>query len=239
VTVGEVNDRRARKKARTRELIRDVAQALFDERGFETVTIAEIARAADVAVQTVFNHFPTKEELFFDGRVSWVGMAAEAVRSRASSLSPLTALRIHVIDTVGDLVASYADPERRRYLAALDGSALLQAHERELLHHSERRLRAALVDAWSAEAAAGRPVPDEPMSVAELTAALWLAGARSIIDGTRAELAGGADPEQTAAAAMDLADRVLSTLEASVELRSEGPSAGTDTGWPQEIRRAS
>ena len=60
-------DRRARKKAQTRELIRTVAHRLFAERGFDAVTIADIAREADVAVQTVFNHFATKEELFFDG----------------------------------------------------------------------------------------------------------------------------------------------------------------------------
>src|SRR5690349_16310949 len=64
-TVGELNDRRARKKAQTRELIRTVAQRMFDERGYEAVTIAGIAHESDVAVQTVFNHFATKEELFF------------------------------------------------------------------------------------------------------------------------------------------------------------------------------
>src|SRR3954463_9774839 len=113
-TVGKVNDRRARKKAQTRELIRDVAQALFDERGFETVTIAEIARAADVAVQTVFNHFPTKEELFFDGRTPWVETLADSVRRRAPSVAPLSALRAHLVDMIAELVGSHRQPNRRR-----------------------------------------------------------------------------------------------------------------------------
>src|SRR3954463_5336362 len=95
-TVGKVNDRRARKKAQTRELIRDVAQSLFDERGFESVTIAEIARDADVAVQTVFNHFATKEELFFDGRVPWLEGPAAAVAGRGQ-VPPLTALRVYLV----------------------------------------------------------------------------------------------------------------------------------------------
>lgn len=57
---------RATKKARTRLAISDVATRLFVARGFEHVTVAEIAAAADVSVKTVFNYFPAKEDLFFD-----------------------------------------------------------------------------------------------------------------------------------------------------------------------------
>ena len=56
---------RERKKQQTRELIAETARRLFTERGFERVTVAEIARAAEVSEQTVFNYFPTKEELVF------------------------------------------------------------------------------------------------------------------------------------------------------------------------------
>ena len=91
--MGELNDRRARKKAQTRELVRSVAQRRFDEDGFDAVTIADIARECDVAVQTVFNHFATKEELFYDGRTPWVDGLANAVRARTPSVAPLTALR--------------------------------------------------------------------------------------------------------------------------------------------------
>src|SRR3712207_8201868 len=75
-------DRRARKKAQTRTLIRETAQRLFAERGFEAVPLADIAAAADGAVQPVFNHFPTKEDLFFDGDTPWGDGAAEAGRGR-------------------------------------------------------------------------------------------------------------------------------------------------------------
>lgn len=67
--------RRERKKQQTRQLISDVATTLFMERGFDHVTVAEVAKAADVAVQTVFNHFPTKEDLFFDQDGWWLGPA--------------------------------------------------------------------------------------------------------------------------------------------------------------------
>jgi AcrR family transcriptional regulator len=65
--------RRERKKQQTRQLISDVATELFMARGFDHVTVAEVAKAADVAVQTVFNHFPTKEDLLFDEEGWWLG----------------------------------------------------------------------------------------------------------------------------------------------------------------------
>ena len=58
--------RRERKKAATREAISDVATQLFLARGFDQVTVAEVAEAADVSIKTVFNHFGSKEDLFLD-----------------------------------------------------------------------------------------------------------------------------------------------------------------------------
>jgi AcrR family transcriptional regulator len=57
--------RRQRKKDETRRAIAEAAMRLFLENGYEQVTIAQIADVADVSVNTVFNYFPTKEDLFF------------------------------------------------------------------------------------------------------------------------------------------------------------------------------
>ena len=57
---------RERKKARTRALLAETARGLFAARGFDAVTVAEVAEAAEVSVTTVFNYFPTKEDLFYD-----------------------------------------------------------------------------------------------------------------------------------------------------------------------------
>lgn len=73
---------RERKKRQTRELIAAVAHRLFGERGFDAVTVAEVARAADVSEGTVYNHFPTKEDSSTAGwrrsRPSWWTPSASA-----------------------------------------------------------------------------------------------------------------------------------------------------------------
>ncbi|TFV90332.1 TetR/AcrR family transcriptional regulator [Blastococcus sp. CT_GayMR16] len=235
--MGELTDRRARKKALTRELIRSVARRLFDENGFEAVTIADIARASDVAVQTVFNHFATKEDLFFDGRTPWVDAPAQAVRLREASVAPLTALRSQLVDLVAELVGSLRCPERRRYIATLDASEALRAYERGLVHRSEEQLRQALLEAWSADDAIS---PSDPDAASRLIAAVWLAAGRSLVVGQRPRVTGGADPDLSAAAVMDLADRLLREMETTANvLHGPGPALPTDTGWPEAtVRRA-
>lgn len=67
-TIGGMDEqpgRRERKRERTRQAIADAAMKLFLERGFDKVTVADVAEEADVSVNTVYNHFPTKEALFF------------------------------------------------------------------------------------------------------------------------------------------------------------------------------
>ena len=147
-------DRRARKKAQTRELIRSVARRLFDEHGFEAVTIADIARESDVAVQTVFNHFATKEELFFDGRTP--GWTARPRRSGSRPVGPpLSALR----DAPGRRRRRTGRlpplPDRRRYIATLEASDALRAHERELVHAVGDGTARRPAEAWAADD--GRP----------------------------------------------------------------------------------
>ncbi|HEU4977091.1 MAG TPA: helix-turn-helix domain-containing protein [Baekduia sp.] len=80
------------KKARTREAISDVATRLFVERGYEAVTMAEIAEAAEVSVKTIFNHFNSKEELFFDRADHVIGALADAVLERPAGTSVVEAL---------------------------------------------------------------------------------------------------------------------------------------------------
>jgi AcrR family transcriptional regulator len=87
-------DPRSRKRVATRQAISDVAKRLFFERGFENVTVEEIATAADVGRMTVFNHFPRKEDMFFDRDEEGREAVREALRKRDPGVTPIEALRL-------------------------------------------------------------------------------------------------------------------------------------------------
>jgi AcrR family transcriptional regulator len=89
---------REKKKRHTRQLIAESALRLFIERGFDEVTVAEVAEAADVSEGTVFNYFPTKEDLFFGGRRAFESEVIEAVRGRAPGVSVIDAFRHLVLN---------------------------------------------------------------------------------------------------------------------------------------------
>jgi AcrR family transcriptional regulator len=83
---------REQKKEQTRAAIAYTAIGLFLQRGFEQVSIAEIAEAAGVAKQTVTNYFPNKEDLVLSGQQTLIPDLAGAVRGRAPGESPVAAL---------------------------------------------------------------------------------------------------------------------------------------------------
>jgi AcrR family transcriptional regulator len=85
-------------KARTRQAISDVATRMFIAHGFENVTVAEIAAAAQVSVKTVFNYFPSKEDLFFDRADAVVGVVMDVVVQRPPGMTIAQALRAVLAD---------------------------------------------------------------------------------------------------------------------------------------------
>ena len=109
---------RERKKEQTRQLIAETARRLFGERGFERVTVAEIARAAEVSEQTVFNYFPTKEDLVywrlqsFEDELLADDPRARARRARARRLPAASS-------SPSAACSASSDPQAREELAAL------------------------------------------------------------------------------------------------------------------------
>ncbi|MET7699493.1 MULTISPECIES: TetR/AcrR family transcriptional regulator [unclassified Streptomyces] len=91
---------RERKKRQTRQYISDVATGLFLERGFDAVTIAEVAEAADVSVNTVYNYFPAKEDLFLDRSRGVVDRLARWTRARGKGESAAAAVLRELRDEV-------------------------------------------------------------------------------------------------------------------------------------------
>src|SRR5215213_10578899 len=84
---------RARKKRVAREAIAATARRLFAEHGFESVTVAEIAAAADVTEKTVFNHFPTKVDLAFAGREEGIARLVADITGRPPGVPVLDVFR--------------------------------------------------------------------------------------------------------------------------------------------------
>ena len=84
---------RERKKEQTRRTLWNTAIELFEKRGFDAVSVAEIAAAADVSKMTVFNYFPTKEDLVVGPMEEHNDEPARVVRERAVGESAVAALR--------------------------------------------------------------------------------------------------------------------------------------------------
>jgi AcrR family transcriptional regulator len=109
------------KKARTRRHIAGTAARLFAERGYEHVTVTDVAREAEVAEQTVYNYFPTKEHLVTDREEQIQDRLSDLIRSRPPGITPAAAIRGAVVESVAGIRS--IPPEQWRgelgYLAAI------------------------------------------------------------------------------------------------------------------------
>lgn len=219
--MSDFGDRRAQKKAQTRELVRTTAHRLFAARGFDQVTIADVAREADVAVQTVFNHFATKEDLFFDGRVPWVEEIAAAVHDRAPGTTPLAALRSHLLVFMTGQLSLMGTTEERSFRATIEASEALRTHNRLLVLEAERRLSEALLHAWEGTASADPSTPEHPAIAAPLTAAVWLAVVRVLIVENRLRIVEGLAAAEAAAAVEKIGQRLFARLQDGSEAINE------------------
>jgi len=116
---------RARKKRAAREAIAATARRLFAERGFDAVTVAEVAAAADVSEKTVFNHFPTKEDLAFAGREEGIAQFVTAIAERAPGSSVLDVFRA-MTHTVLDVFVAGGDEDLLTVARIIRDSRTLQ-----------------------------------------------------------------------------------------------------------------
>ncbi|MEV6565243.1 TetR/AcrR family transcriptional regulator [Streptomyces kronopolitis] len=170
---------RERKKLQTRQRISGEATLLFIERGFDHVTVAEVARAAEVSTMTVFNYFPRKEDLFLDRIPEARELITRAVRERGADRSPLAALRALVLGLVAERHPLSAVGEGfGHFWRTVVESPALRARGREALDEIEGDLAGALAEATGGEP--GRPGHDARLAAALIVAGVRAAGARAL-----------------------------------------------------------
>jgi AcrR family transcriptional regulator len=194
---------RERKKRQTREAIAEAAMRLFQERGFDAVTVADVARAADVSDKTVFNHFATKEDLVFHRGAERREALLEAVRHRppgASLTEPFREATADLLDVVerGATEAIVSIPRLVRESPALRDRLLL------LWEQEASALAPAIADA------AGLPRDDLVAAVIARTLA-W--SHRLVFRAAVGRLLAGEDPAAIAADLREQADRAYEALD--------------------------
>ena len=198
---------RERKKQQTRELIAETAQRLFAERGFDAVTVAEVARAASVSEGTVFNYFPTKEELFYSGMEAFEARLVEAVRSRPAGESVLAAFRRFVLDGTGRLADVEVAELITKAAQLIGASPRLQAREREIVAEYTRELGMLIADEQGAD-----PRDVEPWAVANALMGVQ----RALVQHVRGRILEGERGPKLATAVRSQARAAFTRLEAGL-----------------------
>ncbi|MBS0024220.1 TetR/AcrR family transcriptional regulator [Microbacterium paraoxydans] len=148
--------RRERKKAATRKNISDVATKMFLERGFDNVSIREVADAADVSPTTVFAHFPQKEALVFDEDDEQRDRLVSAVRERRTGVTINRAIHDFYATELGANLTEHGDDVARIFLRFLNETPALRDYAAKMwLRHED-----ALADAIAEELDLPQPTPE-------------------------------------------------------------------------------
>ncbi|MFC8828301.1 TetR/AcrR family transcriptional regulator [Streptomyces sp. NPDC057137] len=195
---------RERKKRQTRQFISDVATHLFVERGFDAVTIAEVAEASDVSVNTVYNYFSTKEDLFLDRSQGVVERLSRFVRGRDAGESAADAVLRELrelTETVSPNIGLHSGHDR--FMKVVEDSHSLRSRlwyiQQELLVHLEKTLR---------EETGAEETDTLPTLVAGQLA--WAHGTLMAFVGRR--MLAGRTPEETSREALALLDDIEEVL---------------------------
>jgi AcrR family transcriptional regulator len=201
---GEQHGLRERKKQRTRAAISQAALDLFTENGFDRVTVAQIARRAEVSEATVFNYFRTKEDLVYDQLEDFWALLVGAVEQRAGGVSALATFRAFMLSQR----TPAQTPREHERLATIsrmiiDSPALL-ARERETYDRGALTLAVAI---------AGSRVPD----IEDRVCAHALLGVhKMLVEFTREQVLAGVQGGLLARRIRALVRRACATLEAGL-----------------------
>jgi AcrR family transcriptional regulator len=170
---------RERRKQEARQAISGAAMTLFGTRGFDEVTISQVANAAGVSKMTVTNYFPRKEDLVFDRAEAIIRSLADAAATRAPGESLLTAIRRDYAERIaaGDVTLG---PPTLAFARMVHNSHVLTNRGREIEDLREQ----ALGDVIAAET--GTDDPQQRIAAAQLASVhrvLFAEATRRILDG--------------------------------------------------------
>ncbi|MEV0201689.1 TetR/AcrR family transcriptional regulator [Nonomuraea sp. NPDC050691] len=199
---------RERKKRETRRRISDVATGLFLMRGFDDVTVAEVARAADVSVNTVFNYFGTKEDLFLDRQGDLEEIYERVIRERRPGESVVDAYRRDFLDAMDTGDWRYGFNEGAEVWGRVVAeSPTLTARTREIQHQVMARVAAVIADETGADPDDVRP---------ELVAAQILDATRLLSRHALRRRTAGESPRETQAWMREQAAALFDLLESGI-----------------------
>ena len=196
------------KKERTRSQIAETARRLFAERGFERVTVAEIAREAEVSEATVFNYFPTKEDLFYSRLEAFEEGLLAAIRDRGPGVDAPAAFGAFLLAPRGVFAlragdeGGSPDEQIRTMTRVITESPALLAREREVFARYERTL---------AEQLAGETGADDIQAQVVANALIGLH--RALIDHVRRQALEGVPAADIRHGVRTEAERALELLE--------------------------
>ncbi|GAB2943794.1 TetR/AcrR family transcriptional regulator [Nonomuraea fastidiosa] len=195
---------RERKKRLTRQRISEVAVGLFVERGFDNVTIAEVADAAEVSVNTVYNYFQSKEDLVLPPEEASPRRLADIVAGRAPGESAAGAVLARLRQEVRERERRVGlTPGFGRVLEMMRAAPTLTARLEDLGRRMTDELAALL-----AEECGDGPQDPLPRVIA------WHIGSlHALVMGEIGRrTAAGERPDEIAAAVLDLLDAAESVL---------------------------
>ena len=171
--------RREANKQATRAGLRQAAERLFAEHGFEATTVAQIAETAGVAERTFYRYFESKEDLLAERAITWIGLLGEAIRARPAAETPYQAVAVAMSVMARQLTRGQPD-----YQAWILGTAQPLATVRLAEPRPLRRLEQTIAEAVLArlDVAAGPQPPDPEAEVeALLLARVTVATLRTVI----------------------------------------------------------
>jgi AcrR family transcriptional regulator len=200
---------RERKKARTHRAISEAAIALFLQRGYDAVSVSEIAAAAEVSKRTLFSYFPTKDELVLHRFADHQDEAARVVRGRPSDMTPLDALRDHIRSALGrqDPITGLCDhPAVVAFYRLVSDTPALGAATARYLAAGEDALTAALHES----------APDTSELAARLAAGQILFALRTLGHANQVRIAAGATADELAPVATAEAELAFDQLSSGL-----------------------